>query len=225
VERQIRHAESDRPYTTSTLSPSSRQVPGLCRGSSQSGVARSAIRRTRAQRVLLTVSFRGDRIARREEDGPAALAIEVTSVRDGGDRLAAGAGERRGGSSPRRCAAALEAAGQAAAPQRRDSRHPAANDAALSTVHVIPRVIYAPLLRVRPGPDGLARRRRALEALRRESCHSSGSQLTVLRRVMRDTRLPTDPRQSKARTAAMSGKSVEPRHRPAYGCRDWPTWR
>jgi hypothetical protein len=59
--------------------------------------------------------------ARREEDGPAALADAVTGMRDGGDRLAAGAGERRGGSRPRRASPDAKAAGYTAAPQRRDS--------------------------------------------------------------------------------------------------------
>jgi hypothetical protein len=46
------------------------------------------------------LSRRQDRPAR--EDGPAALAGAVTGVRDGGDRLAAGAGQRRCGGGPRR---------------------------------------------------------------------------------------------------------------------------
>jgi Insertion element 4 transposase N-terminal len=40
--------------------------------------------------------------ARREENGPAALAGAVTRVRYGENQLAAGAGERRGGGGPRR---------------------------------------------------------------------------------------------------------------------------
>ena len=51
---------------------------GLCRGSSLSGVARSAIRRTRPQGALLTGSFHGDRIAWRAEDGPPARAGAAT---------------------------------------------------------------------------------------------------------------------------------------------------
>jgi hypothetical protein len=50
---------------------------------------------------------------------PAALARAVTKVRNGENCRAAGAGVMA-----RRCAAALEAAGQAAAPQRRDSPPP-----------------------------------------------------------------------------------------------------
>jgi hypothetical protein len=45
--------------------------------------------------VPLTGSFRGDRIARRGEDGPAAVAGAVSGVRDGGDHRVTGAGERR----------------------------------------------------------------------------------------------------------------------------------
>jgi hypothetical protein len=64
-------------------------------------------------------SRRQDRLAR--EDGPAALAGAVTRVRDGGDRLAAGAGERRCGGGPRRASPTLRQRAWAAAYQRRDS--------------------------------------------------------------------------------------------------------
>jgi hypothetical protein len=46
-------------------------------------------------RTTLTVIFARRQDARREEDGPPALAGVGTGVRDGGDRLAADAGERR----------------------------------------------------------------------------------------------------------------------------------
>jgi hypothetical protein len=59
--------------------------------------------------------------ARREEDGPAALASAVTEVRDGGDRPAAGAGERRCGGGPRRASPTQRQRAWAAAHQRRDS--------------------------------------------------------------------------------------------------------
>lgn len=59
-----------RPTIGRSSPPSSRQVPGPCRGRSLSGVARSTTRRTRAQRALLTLSLRGDTIARRPP-GPA----------------------------------------------------------------------------------------------------------------------------------------------------------
>ncbi len=95
------------------------------------------------------------------------------------------------GSGPRRCAGALEAAGQAAAPQRRDSPvTPATNGAAPPTVHAFPLVIHASVPRARPWPGGLARRRRALEAVEkvltsknrgkrsRVACHEHGTALT-----------------------------------------------
>jgi hypothetical protein len=51
-----------------------------------------AIRRTRPQGALLTVICARRHDARREEDGPAALAGAVTRVRDGGDRQASSGG-------------------------------------------------------------------------------------------------------------------------------------
>jgi hypothetical protein len=57
---------------------------GCCRGRSQSGVARSAIRRTRPQGALLRVIFARQQNVRREEDGLPALAGAVTQGRDGG---------------------------------------------------------------------------------------------------------------------------------------------
>jgi hypothetical protein len=92
------------PVSASGLSPSPRQVPDLAGEARCQGSARSeAEGRIRPQAVApLTGSFRGDRIARRGEDGPAALAGAVIGVRDGGTRLAAGTGERRCGGGPRR---------------------------------------------------------------------------------------------------------------------------
>jgi hypothetical protein len=77
-------------------------------------------RRSEAQGTTLTVIFARRQDARREEDGPATLAGEVTEVRDGGDRLAAGAGK---GAAAAARAVRLHAtsAGRAAAHQRRDS--------------------------------------------------------------------------------------------------------
>ena len=72
------------------------------------------------------VSFRGDRIAQRGDDGSAPGAGAVSWVRDGGDRLVAGAGVRRCGGGPRRASPNAKAAGRAAAQQRRDSISPAA---------------------------------------------------------------------------------------------------
>jgi len=146
----------------------------------------------------LTVIFARRHDARREEDGPAALAGPVTRVRNGEGRRTAGAGERRGGSGPRRCAAALEAAGQAAAPQRRDSpATPAASGAAPSTVHAFPLVItraYAesPARARRPGAPW-----RALEIYCEESPHRQGSTTartgcTVQLRLMCDAVAPLE---------------------------------
>lgn len=65
--------------------------------------------------------------------------------------LAAGAGS--GGSGPRRCASALEAAGQAAAPRRRDSLPPQPLPMAPNlTVCPFPVVDHVP--RARLEPDG-----------------------------------------------------------------------
>ena len=50
----------------------------VCRGRSQSRAARSAVRRTRAQRALLTVIFVRRNNARREEGGPAGYVDAVT---------------------------------------------------------------------------------------------------------------------------------------------------
>jgi hypothetical protein len=111
----------------------------------------------------LTASFRGDRIARRVEDGPAALAGAVTGVRDGGDRLEAGAGERRCGGGPRRASPTLRQRAWAAAHQRRDSPATRAvyggNPFAGLTLPLSEPCAHA---RLRPGPDGPARRRRAI---------------------------------------------------------------
>jgi hypothetical protein len=106
----------------------------------------------------LTVIFARRHNARREEDGPAALAGAVIRVRDGGDRQVAGVGERRvgGGPLPVRCCA--RGSGPGCHPQRRDSptlRPPARVHP--WTVHAFPLVSLAPVLRARPGPGGLAR--------------------------------------------------------------------
>jgi len=59
---------------------------GLARGRSQSSVARSAIRRTRAQRAHFTVTLRGERISG-TEDGPGpVLQARSSAQRYGGYR-------------------------------------------------------------------------------------------------------------------------------------------
>ena len=118
------------------------------------------------------------------------------------------------GSGPRRCAVALEAAGRAAPPSTvRLPATSAAYGAALSrSFKACPRAARA-TARVRPAPHGPARRRPALEAVRRESCHRSERALLVLLRVMRDTCPPTDPRQSKARVAEDPGVRPDPPER------------
>jgi hypothetical protein len=74
----------------------------------------------------LTGSFRGDSApgAGGRPDGSASAVNR--GVRDGGDRLAAGAGERRCGSGPRRASPNAKAAGLGRRPQRRDSPPPRA---------------------------------------------------------------------------------------------------
>jgi hypothetical protein len=87
---------------------SSRQVPDLCPGKIISQEWRLCHPKDASAASALDGDLcSGDRIARREEDGPAALAGAVTGVRDGGIRLAAGVGERRCGGGPRRASPTL----------------------------------------------------------------------------------------------------------------------
>jgi hypothetical protein len=81
--------------------PSSRPGAGSCRGSSLSRVCAERSGGTRPPGAPLTGGFRGGRIARLGEDGPAARGGAVSRVRHGGDQLTAGAGVRRcGGETP-----------------------------------------------------------------------------------------------------------------------------
>ena len=123
---------------------------------------------TRAQRALLTVIFARRQDARREEDGPAALAGVVTRVRDGGDRLAAGAGERRGGSRPRRASPTLR--------QRATLPPPAARlPANLSRLWREPSPVPRSFLVIpRPCPEpGQGRAARRAEGMPRAACAPS----------------------------------------------------
>ncbi len=90
-----------------------RQVPDLAVEDHCQGGAPAAKR----GRTTLTVIFARRHNARREEDGPATGAGAATGVRNGGWpgwRQVRGNGGA--GTGPRRCAVALEAAGQAAPP-------------------------------------------------------------------------------------------------------------
>jgi hypothetical protein len=81
--------------------PSSRPGAGSCRASSLSRVCAERSGGTRPPGAPLTGGFRGGRIARLGEDGPAARGGAVSRVRHGGDQLTAGAGVRRcGGETP-----------------------------------------------------------------------------------------------------------------------------
>ena len=84
-----------------TFPPSSRQALVLPGKLAVRGLPGAKRRDAAVGRALDgELSRRQDRPAR--EDGPATLAGAVTGVRDGGERLAADAGERRGGGGPRR---------------------------------------------------------------------------------------------------------------------------
>jgi hypothetical protein len=108
--------------------PCSRQVPGLCPATGCPA----------------------------REDSPAAVAGAVTRVRDGGVRLAAGAGERRGGSRPRRAPPSAEAAGYTAAPAARLPRHPGRLQWEPLARPTLPLVV--PRLCTEPGQGRTARR-------------------------------------------------------------------
>jgi hypothetical protein len=79
-----------------------------CRGRSQSRVCAERSGGTRRPQAVapLTAGFRGDRIARRARTARPLWQCGQR-VRDGGDRLAAGAGERRCGGGPRRASPTL----------------------------------------------------------------------------------------------------------------------
>jgi hypothetical protein len=128
---------------------------GLCRGSSLSRVCPERSGGTRRRRALdWELSRRQD--AWRGRTARLALAGVVTRVRDVGTASGRVRGRPRGGSGPRRCATALEAAGQAAACQRRaplatpPGGGPPARPLASSPV-------IRALLRARPRPGRLAR--------------------------------------------------------------------
>jgi hypothetical protein len=95
---------------TSAPLPSSRQVPDLAGEARRPGsaLAQQATRRPQAA-APLTAGFRGDRMPGARRTARPLLQARSPGVRNGEDRRAAGAGERRGGSGPRRCAAALRA--------------------------------------------------------------------------------------------------------------------
>ena len=83
------------------------------------------------------------------------MAGAVNRVRDGGVRLAAGAGKRRGGSHPRRAPPSAKAAGHTAASQRRDSRQPHSPAAGTPACPTLPLMSFALIPGARPRPDGL----------------------------------------------------------------------
>ena len=138
---------------------------GSCRGSSLSGVCPKRSGGTRRPQAVapLTASFRGGRIARRGRTARPLWQARSPGVRDGGDRLAAGAGGTALRRRPAPCVPNAKAAGRAAAHQRRDSPPAQPPTAGTPPVQRLPSVNPAPMPGARPGPTGLARRRRALE--------------------------------------------------------------
>ena len=137
--------------------------PSLLQGSQCSGLL--VLRSSRRYGLPSLKTNDGSGIVRRKTARP------QVQVRSPGVRYGGWLGWRRvrgdggAGSGPRRCAVALEAAGQAAPPATaRLPATPTAYGAALSrSSNASSRVLAAPTARVRSGPDGPARRRRALE--------------------------------------------------------------
>ena len=97
-----------------------------CRGSSLSRVCpeRSGGTRRPQAVVPLTGSFRGDRIARRGRTARPLWQARSRGCVTAGGRAGGGCGETARRQSPAPCVPNAEAAGQAAAPQRRDSPSP-----------------------------------------------------------------------------------------------------
>jgi len=136
-----------------------------CRGSSQSGVCPERSGGTRRPQAVapLTASFRGDRIAQRGRTARPLRQARLTGVRDGGDRLVAGAGERRCGGGPRRASLRKGSGPGPPPPAARLPASLAAYGGNPRPSNASPKVNPALMLRVRPGPDDLAHRRCALE--------------------------------------------------------------
>jgi hypothetical protein len=108
----------------------------------------------------LTVIFRGDMMLGARRTARPLLAGAVIQDRDGGDRLVADAGERRGGGGPRRASPTLR---QRAGPPPPAARVPQPQPPTAAAPHV-QRFPHEPRAhaRARLGPDGPARRRRAI---------------------------------------------------------------
>ncbi len=87
-----------------------------CRPRSLSSVARSAIRRTRAQRAHFTVIWRGERMPGAWRTARPARAGAVIGDRWGASRLPAGGGTADRGAAPATGGLPVEGSGQAAAP-------------------------------------------------------------------------------------------------------------
>ena len=135
---------------------------------------RVAQSKTRAQRASLTVIFARRENARREEDGP-------VSSRGRGHRVellrelpACGCGPADPVVGPRPEGSRPSGRGRPPAPEsvRCPSTPPGSGTSSRASSRCLS-VVARSRVRTRPGPDGLARRRRALEVFGRESCHKS----------------------------------------------------
>ena len=160
---------------------------GSCRGSSLSGVCPERSGGTRRPQAVapLTGSFRGDRIARHGKTARSLRQARPTGVCDGGDRLAASAGERRCGGGPRRASPTLRQRAWAAAQQRRDS--PADLSPPTAGILACPTLPLGGAARSRnPAGAGRPGAPKACHLSRRESCHRAWHKSCVLRRLTCD---------------------------------------
>jgi len=135
----------------------------LPRRSGLEGLARSEAEGRGRKVAPLTGSFRGDRMPGAARTARRLWQARSTGMRDRGDRLAAGAGERRGGGGPRRASPTLRQRAWAAAHRRRDSPRPQPPSTGTLVRPNAPLGDPTPMSGARPGPDGPARRRRALD--------------------------------------------------------------
>jgi hypothetical protein len=153
-------------------SPSSRQALDFAVEDHCQGGAPAAKR----GRTTLTVIFARRQNARCGRTARPLLQARSPRVRNGEDLQAAGAGVARGGSGPRRCARARGSGPSCRPAAARLPATPAARSAVLSPVHALPPgEPTRPCPETRSGPDGPARRRRALEAVEKVVTDSEGA--------------------------------------------------
>jgi hypothetical protein len=154
--------------------PSSRQVPDLA-GEDHRQEWRLRHPKDASAASALDGDLARRQDARRGRTARPRLQVAVTEVRDGGDRLAAGAGEQRGGSRPRRASPTLRQRATLPPPSGETPPLPTAGTLACPTLaSVIPRPYSE------PGRGRTARR-------------AGGAPLMIVKKILTHPALPALP--------------------------------